>query len=59
MKTCAEKTEENELPRACPVVIEEHDSKTVRDMKRREECVACDKCGRENDKFLDDNQGMS
>lgn len=57
VKTCAEKTEANELPRACPVVIEGDDllpaGKSMRDRKRRETCVACNECGHANDLFLE------
>lgn len=57
VKTCAEKTETNELPRACPVVIEGDDllpaGKSMRDRKRRETCVACNECGHANDLFLE------
>jgi hypothetical protein len=56
VKTCAELTRANELPRACPVVLEEHDllpsAKSVRDRKRRESCVACNECGRANEYFV-------
>jgi hypothetical protein len=56
VKTCAELTRANELPRACPVVIEEHDllpaAKSVRDRKRREECVPCNECGRANEDLI-------
>lgn len=57
VKTCAEKTEANELPRACPVVIEGDDllpaGKSMRDRKRRETCVPCNDCGHANDLFLE------
>jgi hypothetical protein len=55
VKTCAELMGANELPRACPVVIEEHDllpaDKSVRDRKRRQACVPCNECGRANQYF--------
>jgi hypothetical protein len=57
VKTCAELTRSNELPRACPVVIDEHDllpgAMILRDRKRRETCVECNQCGHANDFFLD------
>lgn len=57
VKTCAEMSRTNELPRACPVVIENTDldvsAKSVRDRKRRETCVECNQCGHANDFFLD------
>ena len=57
VKTCAEMSRTNELPRACPVVIENTDldvsAKSVRDRKRRETCVECTQCGPANDFFVD------
>jgi len=57
VKTCAELTRPNELPRACPVVIEAMElqlsAKSVRDRKRRESCVECNRCGLVNDFFAD------
>jgi len=55
VKTCAERTQANELPRVCPVVIEGDDllagARSVRDRKRRETCVPCNECGHANDLF--------
>ena len=52
VKTCAEKsTAVDSLPRACPVVIEEEDPRTVRDRKRSENCVTCRECGHVNQYF--------
>ena len=51
IKTCAEKTAAGDLPRACPVVIEEKDQKAVRERKRRETCVQCKECGHVNEYF--------
>jgi hypothetical protein len=56
VKTCAEKIEPegNMVPvRACPVVIEEDDSKETRLLKRRESCVRCRDCGHTNKNFYD------
>jgi len=56
VKTCAEKIEPegNMVPvRACPVVIEEDDSKETRLLKRRESCVRCRDCGHTNQNFYD------
>jgi hypothetical protein len=57
VKTCAELTYVNELQRACPVVIEEHDllqaSKSVRGRKLRQKCVSCNECGHANNYFID------
>lgn len=54
VKTCAEKMEPegNMIPvRACPVVIEEDDSRETRQLKRRESCVKCNDCGHVNKDF--------
>jgi hypothetical protein len=48
VKTCAEKTLVGELPRACPVVIDEDDDRSMRDSKRGEACVVCSECGHAN-----------
>jgi hypothetical protein len=46
VKTCAERTEAGQVPKACPVVTESNDDEQMREKKRADRCVSCRECGR-------------
>lgn len=58
VKTCAQSNSVNELVKACPVVIEEGDSRPVRDYKRAQICVPCNDCGHQYNKNFDPSWGL-